>query len=75
MCKVFCSLITLRKEEPSIVSIIYHWKEEIAKKQSQMKKKKVLFHQDNVLRHKSIETMAKLHKLLLHPPYSPDLAP
>ena len=40
---------------------------------------KVLFHQDNAPCHKSITTMAKLHKLLLellqHPPYSPDLAP
>ena len=44
-----------------------------------MKKKKVFFYQDNVLCHKLIATMAKLHelyfKLLLHPPYSPDLAP
>ena len=41
-------------------------------------KKKVLFHQDNALCHKLITTIAKLHelhfKLLLHPPYSPDLA-
>jgi [histone H3]-lysine36 N-dimethyltransferase SETMAR len=39
----------------------------------------MLFHQDNALCHKSIKTTAKLHKLgyelLLHPPYSPDLAP
>ena len=45
-----------------------------------MKKKKVLFHKDNALCHKStIATMVKqqeLHfELLLHPPYSPDLAP
>ena len=55
-----------------------HLKEEIAKKWPQMKKKKVLFRQDNALCHKSITTMAKLHKLhfklLLHKPYSPDLA-
>ena len=42
-------------------------------------KKKVLFHQDNALCHKSIAKMAKLHelvfKLLPHPPYSPNLAP
>ena len=42
-------------------------------------KKKVLFHQDNALCHKSIATMAKLHelhfKLLLHPPYSSNLTP
>ena len=54
-------------------------KEEITKKQPQMKKKKVLFHQDNAPCHKSIATMAKLHelhfRLLLYPPYSPDLAP
>ena len=53
-------------------------KEEIAKKQPQMKEK-VLFHQDNALCHKSIATRAKLHELhfelLPHPLYSPDLAP
>jgi [histone H3]-lysine36 N-dimethyltransferase SETMAR len=42
-------------------------------------KKKVLFHQDIGSCHKSIKTWAKLHELgyelLLHPPYSPDLAP
>ena len=41
--------------------------------------KKVLFHQDNVLCHKLIAMMTKLHelhfKLLQHPPYSPDLSP
>ena len=44
-----------------------------------MKKKNMLFHQDNAPCHKSITTMAKLHELhfelLLYPPYSPDLAP
>ena len=44
-----------------------------------MKKKKVLFHQDKAPCPKSIATMAKLlelhFELLLHPPYSPDLAP
>ena len=40
-----------------------------------MKKKKVLFHQDNAPFHKSIAKMAKLHELLPHPSYSPDLAP
>ena len=43
-----------------------------------MKKKKVLFHQDNAPCHKSIAMMVKLHKLhfelLQQPPYSPDLA-
>ena len=44
-----------------------------------MKKKEVLFHQDNAPCHKSLATMAKLNELsfelLPHPPYSPDLAP
>ena len=44
-----------------------------------MKKKKVLFNQDNTPCHKLIATMIKLHEflfeLLLHLPYSPDLAP
>ena len=44
-----------------------------------MKKKKVLFHQDNALCHKSIATMAKLYelqfKLRPHLPYSSDLNP
>ena len=51
---------------------------EIAKKRPQMKKIKVLFHQDNAPCHKSIAAMAKLHKshfkLLSHLPYSLDLA-
>ena len=52
MHKVFCSSITLRKEEPSIdyyMAILVRLKEEITKKRPQMKKKKVLFHQDNAL--------------------------
>ena len=44
-----------------------------------MKKKKIIFHQDNAPCHKSMKTMAKLSKLgyelLPHPRYSPDLAP
>ena len=51
---------------------------EMTKKRPQMKKKKVLFHQDNALPHKLIATMEKLYELhfelLPHPPYSPDLA-
>ena len=43
-----------------------------------MKKKKVLFHQDNAPCHKSLVTMAKLNELSFelfpHPLYSPDLA-
>ena len=54
-------------------------KNEIGEKRLQMKKKKVLFHHDNVPCHKSFATMAKLNELsfelLPHPPYSPDLAP
>ena len=60
-------------------ALLVRLNEEIAKKQPQMKKKKVLFHQDNALCHKSNATIAKLHelplKLLPHPPYSPHLAP
>lgn len=54
-------------------------KEEIAKKRPHMKKKKLLFHQDNAPCHKSMKTMVKLNELhfelLPHPPYSPDMAP
>lgn len=61
------------------IALLVRLKEEIAKKRPQMKKKKVLFHQDNAPCHKSIATMAKMHELgfelLPHPPYSPDLAP
>ena len=61
------------------IALLVRLKEEIAKKRLQMKKKNVLFHQNNAPCHKSIVMMAKLHKLhfklLLHPAYSPDLAP
>ena len=61
------------------IALLVHLKEEIAKKQPQMQKKIMLFHQDNAPCHKSITMMAKLHELHfeLHllPPYSPDLAP
>ena len=54
-------------------------KNEIGEKRLQMKKKKVLFHQDNAPCHKTLATMVKLNELsfelLPHPPYSPDLAP
>ena len=44
-----------------------------------MKRKKILFLQDNAPAHKSIATTAKINdlklQLLPHPPYSPDLAP
>ena len=61
------------------MALLVHLKEEITKKRPQMKKKKMLFHQDNAPCHKLIATMAKLHefhfKLLPHLPYSPYLAP
>ena len=48
-------------------------------KRPQLKKKKVLFHQDNAPCHKSMATMGKLHELpfelLSHLPYTPYLAP
>lgn len=60
-------------------ALLEQLKDEIAKKRPHLKKKKVLFHQDNAPCHRSITTMAKLHELgyelLPHPPYSPDLAP
>ena len=59
------------------IAVLVYLKEEITK-WPQMKKEKVLFHQDHLC-HKLIATMAKLHELHLgllpHPPYSPDLAP
>ena len=61
------------------IALLVHLKEEITKKWPQMKKKKVLFHQDNAPCHKLITTMAKLDEqhfeLLPHPPYSPDRGP
>ena len=61
------------------MALLVRLKEEIAKKRPRMKKKKVLFHQDNAPCHNSITTMAKLHQLhfelLLHAPYSLGLAP
>ena len=54
-------------------------KNEIGQKRLQMKKKKVLFHQDNAPCHRSLATMVKLNglsfELLPDPPYSPDLDP
>ena len=61
------------------IALLVYLKEKMTKKWPQMKKKKVLFHQDNAPRHKSIAIMAKLYELHLellpHPPYSPDLVP
>ena len=45
------------------IALLVHLKKEIPKKWSQMKKKKVLFPEDNAPCHKSIATMAKLHEL------------
>lgn len=51
----------------------------IKEKRPHLKKKKVLFHQDNASAHKSMIAMAKIHELryelLPHPPYSTDLTP
>ncbi|GFW43068.1 mariner Mos1 transposase [Trichonephila clavipes] len=61
------------------VALLERLKDEIAEKRPHVKKKKVLFHQDNAPCHKSMNSMTKLHELgfelLLHPPYNPDLAP
>ena len=66
MHKVFCSSITLRKEQPSIADIILHywciWRKKLPKKCHKWRKK-VLFHQGNAPCHKLITTMAKLHEL------------
>ena len=52
---------------------------EIKRERLHIQKKKVLFHPDNALCHKSMKKMVKLNELrfelLPHPPYSPDLAP
>ena len=78
---IFIDYIENRKTINSeyYVALLERLKTEIAKKRPHMKKKKVLFHQDNAPCHKSLVTMAKLHELgfelLPHPPYSPDLAP
>ena len=61
------------------IELLVRLKDEIAKKQPHMKKKKIIFHHDNAPCYKSMKTMAKLselgYELLSHPPYSPDLAP
>ncbi|GFU63963.1 mariner Mos1 transposase [Trichonephila clavipes] len=61
------------------VALLELLKDEITEKWPHLKKKKVLFHQDNGPCHKSMKSMAKLHELdfelFPHPPYSPDLAP
>lgn len=61
------------------IALLDRLKKEIVTKRPHLKKKKVLFHQDNAPCHKSMKTMIKLnelgYELLPHPPYSPDLAP
>ena len=53
--------------------------DEIRKKRPHLKKKKILFHDDNTPSHTSNIAQAKKHELgfesFPHPPYSPDLAP
>ena len=53
------------------IELLVRSKDEIAKKRPHMKKKKIIFHQDNARCHKSIKTMGKLselgYELLPHP--------
>ena len=80
-CILFIDYLEKRRTINSeyYMALLVFLKEEIGKKWSQTKKKNILFNQDNVPCHKSITKMAKLHelhfKLLLHPPYCPNLAP
>ncbi|GFY35013.1 mariner Mos1 transposase [Trichonephila clavipes] len=72
----------LKKGKPTnsdyYVALLERLKDEIAEKRPHLKKKKVLFHQDNTPCHKSMKSMAKLHELgfelLPDPSYSPDQA-
>ncbi|GFU84081.1 histone-lysine N-methyltransferase SETMAR [Trichonephila clavipes] len=54
-------------------------KVELAEKRPHLKKKKILFHQDNAPSPTSEVAMAKINELWFelvdHQPYSPDLAP
>ncbi|XP_019878165.1 histone-lysine N-methyltransferase SETMAR-like [Aethina tumida] len=45
------------------VALLERLKDEVAEKRPHLKKKKMLFHQDNAPSHKSMKTMEKLHKL------------
>jgi len=53
--------------------------EKICEKRPGLQKKKIIFHRDNALAHKSVLAMGKLrdlhYELLKHPPCSPYLAP
>ena len=61
------------------VSLLHQLREEIKKKRPHLKRKKILFHQDNAQVHTCTVSMAKImelkFELLQHLPYSPDLAP
>ena len=61
------------------MELLVRLKDEIAKKRPHMKKKKIIFHQDNAPCHKSMKMLAKLselgYELHPHPSYSPDIAP
>lgn len=61
------------------VSLLDQLDDKIREKQPGLRKKKIIFLQDNAPAHKSILTMTKFNELkydlLEHPPYSPDLAP
>jgi [histone H3]-lysine36 N-dimethyltransferase SETMAR len=54
-------------------------KNKIEEKRPHLKRKKILFHQDNARVHTCLRSMAKIEELKFelvdHPPYSPDLAP
>lgn len=54
-------------------------KKDIRNKRKGLQSKGVVFHQDNARPHTAARTMAKIEELgwelLVHPPYSPDLAP
>ncbi|GFW08079.1 mariner Mos1 transposase [Trichonephila clavipes] len=60
-------------------SLLDKLKAELAEKLPHLQKKKILFHQNNVLSYTSAVAMAKIYELrfelLDHPPYSPNLAP
>ena len=82
MCKVFCSLIILKKEKPSIANIIQHcwciWRKKLPQNGHKWRRKKWSFTK-TMNCHKLIAMMAKLHELhfelLPHLLYSLDLAP
>lgn len=60
-------------------SLLDRLNEKIQEKRPHLKKKKILFHQDNARVHTCAVSMAKIQELKFelvdHPPYSPDLAP